>query len=218
MDQRVAELEDTVADLKEELRDLRSDFRRLRRQLSEEGREREREDLDSRSLGGASLRSGGGESVGSYSVVTGSASVVRRPFNEDASRSRTDSAPGTPDRASVSGSEASRGSTSRCALSWLEREAICDEIAAYVRRCLEGSHRGSSGRDRIQLPSRIWLVFRDFSGNLYQPVKVCRSWGECKALVKRNEDTGESIFVGLPSEREACRVAGVSGVGWPIGR
>ena len=103
-------------------------------------------------------------------------------------------------------------------LSWLEREAICDEIAAYVRRCLAGSHRGPSGRDRIQSPSRIWLVFKDFNGVLYQPVKVCRSWGECKALVKRNEDVGDSIFVGLPSEREACRVAGVSGVGWPAGR
>ena len=43
-------------------------------------------------------------------------------------------------------------------------------------------------------------------------VKLVRSWSSCKALMK---PPGDSIFVGLPSEREARRVVYSAGLEWP---
>jgi hypothetical protein len=198
MDSRVAELEDALEDLKEEVRYLRGEVRRLRRLV---------DDRDSRSDG--SQRSSRAYSEGSFSLV-------EREFNENASRSRSDTPCTEP--ASAAGSDPGRTGSTRTPQSWLEREGICDEIAEFIKRSLDGDHRGASGRDRLRLPSRIWLVFRDYEGLHYKPVRVCRSWQSCKDLVKRGDGAGESIFVGLPSEREACRVAERSGVGWPTSR
>lgn len=103
-------------------------------------------------------------------------------------------------------------------MTWLERESICDEIGLYIQRALLGDHRGPSGRDRIQLGSRVWLVFKDYEGLEYRPVRVCRTFSECRDLVKRGQDCGDSVFVGLPSDREACRVAAAAGFTWPTGR
>lgn len=86
-------------------------------------------------------------------------------------------------------------------MSWEEREAICDEIGAFVLRGLRGEYHGSSGRDQISLPSRLWLVFRDHFGD---------------RLTKVGHQLGDSLFVGLPSEREARLVCSRAGVPWPI--
>eukprot|EP00435_Cladocopium_sp_Y103_P060036 s81_g21.t2 len=221
MEQRVSELEDIVQELQAEIRLLRSELRRLRRAVREGGeRHSLSEDRDSTGSGRShrdSRRGSGAESDGSFSLVR------EREFNEAASRSRSGTsspAPTTPSEhsASLPWSDTRSVASSGCGLTWLQREAICDGIAEHIKRCLRGDHRGESGRDRIHLPSRIWLVFKDYEGTVYNPVKVCRSFGACKELVKRGEHCGDSIFVGLPSEREACRVAGQSGVGWPIGR
>ena len=201
MDNRLSELEDIVDELREEIRFLRGEVRRLRRLV---------EDRDSRdTVSGDSHRSSRAPSDGSYSLVS-------RGFNEEASRSRSYTPQaGTP---SAPGSDPERSGGSRLSQPWLEREAICDEIGDFIRRSLDGDHRGASGRDRLHLPSRIWLVFRDYEGLCYKPVRVCRSWQSCKDLVKRGDGAGDSVYVGLPSEREACRVAGRAGVGWPLGR
>ena len=140
--------------------------------------------------------------------------LVSRAFNEDASRSRSYT-PQT-EAPSALGSDPERSGGSRISQTWLEREAICDEIGEFIKRSLDGDHRGASGRDRLRLPSRIWLVFRDYEGLCYKPGRVCRSWQICKNLVKRGDGIGDSVFVGFPSEREARRVAGRSGVGWPF--
>lgn len=99
---------------------------------------------------------------------------------------------------------------SKPAITWTEREAIAREIGQFLARCLAGQHRGSSGRDRNPLASRFWLVARDFEGQILTPVRVFRSWGGCKALVKSKQDCGDSVFVGLPTETElkiACAAA-----------
>ena len=226
MNDRVRDLEDTVLDLRDEVRDLRAEVRGLRRELrhlggevassqaSEADRGQSQTSLrDSRE----SVRSGGeADTLGSFSLV--------RPFNEDASRSRSGSgypsrggaSSPTPSATSAAGSQTSGLSrVDRRLLSWEQREAICEEIGQYIRRALAGGHRGASGRDKIVLPSRLWLVFRDYEGLEYRPVLVCHSFSECKNHVKRGEDCGESVFIGLPSEREGRRVAGVAGVPWP---
>lgn len=219
MEARVTELEDLVEELRTEVGYLKTELRRLKRAVRElTERHSSSEDRDSGGPGRPhrdSRRGSGAESDGSFSLV--------REFNEAASRSRSGTsspAPITPSEHShsIPWSDTRSVGSSGCGLTWQQREHICDGIAAHVRRCLDGDHRGESGRDRIHLPSRLWLVFRDFNGVSYTPVKVCRTFTECKALVKRGEDCGDSVFVGLPSEREACRVAGRAGVGWPVGR
>ena len=101
-------------------------------------------------------------------------------------------------------------------LTWLEREEICDQIGRFLARSISGGHRGASGRDKIPLPSRIWIVVRDYAGQIYTPVKVVKSWTSCKVLCKpTNHECGDSVFVGLPSEREARRVVQAAQLTWP---
>eukprot|EP00435_Cladocopium_sp_Y103_P027271 s3148_g6.t1 len=222
MEQRVAELEEIVEELRTEIGFLRAELRRLKRAVRE-GSSRQSASEDRESAGSA--RSQRDSRLGSGADSDGSFSVVGR-LNEAASRSRSGTAspsPATPTPSEGASSlpwsdTRSVGGSSGCGLSWFQRETICDGIAEHIKRCLRGDHRGESGRDRTHLPSRIWLVFKDYNGEVYNPVKVCRTFGACKELVKRGEDCGDSVFVGLPSEREACRVAGRAGAGWPIGR
>ncbi len=99
--------------------------------------------------------------------------------------------------------------------SWPDRERICEQIGVWLARGLVGDHRGASGRDRLHLSSRVWIVARDFVGQDYNPIVVCNSFHACKILVKRGESCGESLFIGLPSKREAKIVASVAGLEWP---
>ena len=59
------------------------------------------------------------------------------------------------------------------------------------------------------------MVLQDIEGNRYNPVQVFRSWTACKAIIKRGNDVGDSIFVGLPSEREARRTVHSATLEWP---
>ena len=99
-------------------------------------------------------------------------------------------------------------------ITWEEREEICDSIGQWVLRCLSGEHRGTSGRDRNPVSSRYWLIFQDYESVRYNPPLVFARWCSAKALVKRGQDTGVSIFVGLPSERECVRVVRGAGLQW----
>lgn len=208
MEERLVSLEDTVEELKDELRFVKAELRALRREVRGDG-------LSSR--GSVQEDQASLASVVSFpeSQRGSQGSQVARSFNEHASRSRSDPVSQAPAGSRSPTPSTHSAGSSRCPLSWLEREAICDEIGLFVRRALAGDHRGTSGRDRINLSSRIWLVFKDYEGLEYRPVLLCRTFAECREKVKRGEDTGESVFVGLPSEREACRVASSAGIAWP---
>ena len=82
------------------------------------------------------------------------------------------------------------------------RREICREVGQFLRRSLSGLPRGSSGRDRLELASRYWIVVKDFDGNVFSPPRVFGRFGDCKGLVKRGSDCGDSIFVGLPSRED----------------
>ena len=101
-------------------------------------------------------------------------------------------------------------------LSWEQREQICDRIGAWIRRGLDGLHRGASGRDLIPLASRIWIVAQDYEGIPFTTLQVYRTFTACRPIVKRGSGCGNSIFVGLPSEREARRVCAAAGLIWPV--
>lgn len=95
------------------------------------------------------------------------------------------------------------------------RSRVAREAGAFIRRCLDGQHRGESGRDRLRLQSRIYLIFQDFQGRRYDPVRICHSFAEARPLVKPDGYLGESILLGWPTQWEArlcCREAGIA---WP---
>ncbi len=101
-------------------------------------------------------------------------------------------------------------------LSWGQREALCERIGAFLRRALNGDHRGSSGRDLNPLSSRYWLVAKGIDGQVFDPPRVFRTWSSAKALVKRGAEVGDSVFVGLPSEREITLVVQAAEFRLPI--
>ena len=96
-----------------------------------------------------------------------------------------------------------------------DRRAVAVEIGLFLRRSLDGVHRGTSGRSRLGLPSRCYILVRDLSGNLYNPVRIFNSFGAIKSLVKDQGDCKNSIFVGLPTKWEAKLAVETAGLQWP---
>lgn len=97
---------------------------------------------------------------------------------------------------------------------WEQRESIAADVGRWLRASLEGEHRGNSGRDRILLSSRLYIVIRDHSGLVTtDPVRIFSRFSEVRALCFRGH-WGDSVFVGLPSQREVAvclRAGGFSG-------
>ena len=190
---KIAELEEEVAQLKEEVKGLWQVIR---------GWKEEREvRSDSRSISRPVERVSPSCSYTGYS-----------PTSTSQSPERGDQ---IPQSVPVTGA-APVPTVARTSLTWHEREAICVDIGRFVARCISGSHRSASGRDRIPLTSRLWVIVRDYWGQIYTPVKVVRSWSSCKNLCKPgNSECGDSVFVGLPSEREARKVVHAASLLWP---
>ena len=101
-------------------------------------------------------------------------------------------------------------------LSMEERTLLNRKIGQWVTRALAG-HRGEcSGRAENPLSNRIWLVFKDFSGNEFDPVMVCKKWAQASDLVKQGRELSpNSVFIGLPSEGDAREVVAAAGKRWP---
>ena len=217
MSDRVHHLEREVKDLRLQLELLQADFDHLRRQLRT-GRFPAGSDSRSPARELSVHLSEGTED--SYSVVSSRAGAYPAPsaarYPEESHEQRL---PRTSPSSSASGRSPpfapAAAPAPSAALSWAEREDIADQIGRFISRCLQGQHRGTSGRDLNPLPSRLWLVARDFEGQIYSPIRVFKSWGSCRNLCKRYEDPGDSVFVGVPSEREARRVVIAAGLDWP---
>lgn len=94
-----------------------------------------------------------------------------------------------------------------------ERQGIARDIGIWVRQALQGRRRGLSGRERIAQSSRYYLVFRDFDSVLHDPPRLFHSWIDCKAVVTRHSQPGDSLYIGLPTREESrivCSSAGVT--------
>eukprot|EP00435_Cladocopium_sp_Y103_P027044 s3668_g6.t1 len=200
MERRLAAVENAVEDLTEELRFLRLELGRIRR----------------RSLGERSSEVGPSQTSFERVRTPTPSSEEQVPGIEVFGPPRARQSP-TPAAVPLAKPYPSPTTSlaSSCSLTWAQREAICDQIADFICRSLNGEHRRNSGRDQIKLGSRLWLVFRDYEGYEHNPVTVCRTFAACRALTKRGEDCGESIFIGLPTEHEARRVVRSSGLEWP---
>ena len=199
MEFKLQNLQEEVADLRDELHQLRGSFNRLRRQVEAD---------DSRVVRGPP------SGAGSYSVV----GEEEEEFNNCSfavPETRNLQAPVVPLVASSSAGVQGEQVLGAPALTWADRERICRGIAEFLNRALQGVHRGNSGREQLPYGSRVWLVARSYTGDDFRPLRVYTRFADCKALVKRGQDCGASVFVGLPSQREARFVAIQSGLGWP---
>ena len=193
MEHRIAALEAQVETLQDEVSFLRRELTRLRAE-----REAARSSSSSGSFSVVTNAQGGERGAGYSSPLV--VPPVNPPLVNSADPAATSGrGPPGPDRV----------------LTWAERERICDEIALWILRALDGQHRGTSSRDQIPLSSRIWIVARDFQGRDCNPVLVFSSFSSYKEVVKRGSELGDSIFIGLPSQREAARVVLAAGLTWP---
>lgn len=101
-------------------------------------------------------------------------------------------------------------------LSWPQREEIARGIGQWLRRALEGDHRQNSGRDRLPLASRYYLVVKDYTGRAYEhPILVFSRFTPVRDLCQRGTDWADSIFIGVPSQREGQVAAIAAGLDWP---
>ena len=95
------------------------------------------------------------------------------------------------------------------------RAAACREIGLFLRRAKNGEHRGASGRDRLPGASRYWVVVRNFSGEELHPVGIFSRFSDCKSLVKRGSDLGDSVCIGLPSRGDVIAVLNAADIPLP---
>ena len=96
-----------------------------------------------------------------------------------------------------------------------QRIAAAEEVGKFLARALRGDLRGDSGRSKLRIPSRVYLLVKDVRGRVYDPVQIHRSWASIAPLVKERGHCGDSVFVGLPTLWEA-KIAVVAGqLNWP---
>ena len=96
-----------------------------------------------------------------------------------------------------------------------ERVQLARDAGGFLRLCLTGEQRGTSGRDRLRLSSKVYVLFRDIQGTLHNPVLVFHSFASIRPRVKRGENLGQSIFIGWPTTWEARHCTLAAGFNWP---
>ena len=96
-----------------------------------------------------------------------------------------------------------------------ERREIARGIGKWLKRCAEGESRGPSGRDQINLPSKLYLVVRDIHSKKYNPPLIFFTWAEAKPLCVIRGQPADGIFIGLPSKEEARIAVAAAGLDFP---
>ena len=85
------------------------------------------------------------------------------------------------------------------------RVKVAEDVGLFLARALSGGVRGTSGRERLSLASKIYIVCRDAAGLTFEEPLVTSSFSRVKELCfvgGRGSDPGQSVFVGLPSQAE----------------
>ena len=105
---------------------------------------------------------------------------------------------------SASGLSSTRPSTAEVLVGdTTARADLARQIGAFLRRCREGLPRGSSGRDRLRLQNRYYIILADYEG-VFLPEPIFTSgFAEVRRICKRGADAGASVFVGLATQWEA---------------
>ena len=93
--------------------------------------------------------------------------------------------------------------------------AAAQEIGAWIYRGLREQHRGLSGREKIDLASKLYVVVKDISGTVFDLTKVFNNWTGAKAVFSLDKQFGDSVFVGFPSKAEARIALSAAGLQIP---
>ena len=99
-------------------------------------------------------------------------------------------------------------------LSDSERRKIALRIGDFFARALAGLHRGPSGRRENPFTSRLYVLCRDVSGQVFEPVRVFKTFGALKPFIG-DSGFGDSVFAGFPSQWEAKLAVERAGLVWP---
>ena len=83
------------------------------------------------------------------------------------------------------------------------RVQLARQIGQFLVRALRGDFRGSSGRDRLKLGNRYYIILKTFEGEQLPEPAVVSSFAEVRRLCKRGSDCGAALFVGLATQWEA---------------
>ncbi|CAE7214728.1 BSPAL1 [Symbiodinium sp. CCMP2592] len=92
-----------------------------------------------------------------------------------------------------------------------DREKILVGVGTWVKERVQGLGRGLSGREQLPEQSRIYLLFKDFEGKIYNPAGLFVRWRDLEPLVKRRQDS--VAFYGYSMSEPAEE--GVDGDPWP---
>lgn len=95
------------------------------------------------------------------------------------------------------------------------RAELARHIGRFLRASFEGRRTGSSGRDRLQLRSRLYVALADYQGRRLPKPQVFREFASLAALCKRGPSVGDSVFVGFATEWEARLALEEGGFPWP---
>ena len=100
-------------------------------------------------------------------------------------------------------------------LSEREREELADQIGDWLRRELDGRGGGVSGRDRLELRSRLYVLAADHRGTRFNPVRVYSRLADLRTHFLDRQNPGQAIFIGFASSWEARRAVAKAGLSWP---
>ena len=83
------------------------------------------------------------------------------------------------------------------------RRLLAAEIGKFLGRAAQGDFRGSSGRDRLRVANRCYLVVKNFEGVALSTPLFTQQFSEVRRLCKRGNECGASVFIGLATIWEA---------------
>ena len=94
------------------------------------------------------------------------------------------------------------------------RQALARQVGRFLLRALSGDVGATSGRDRLRLRSRVYLVLAGHNGApLPRPV-VCHSFAPVARLCKVGSSCGRSVFAGFATSWEARLALEEAGFTW----
>ena len=96
-----------------------------------------------------------------------------------------------------------------------KRLELARQCGLFLRRALSGDFRGGSGRDRLRLGSRLYVVCADFGGTPFDPPRVFKNFTDVKGICKEGRECGASVFLGFVSKWEAREAVNAAGFARP---
>lgn len=100
-----------------------------------------------------------------------------------------------------------------------ERTSAAEQTGRFFVRCLANLPGGDSGRSRVKLQNRLYVVVRSIRGQVFNPVRVLSRFSEARELVTETgvgSNFGDSIFAGFASQWEAKIAVQEAGLSWPL--